>query len=582
MRGLKRTSMLKKMQIEQFVIIDTLEIDLQSGLSILTGETGAGKSILLDAFLMVLGAPADFGAIRQGAEQSIVQMHFAPPAHSAVWELLSCENLASEPQQDIVIRREIARNGSDKTFVNGKPASLPLLKKIGEHLGEIHGQNANHTLFEAANQLKLLDMCGDFSSDLAASVSDAYQQVLRCQKDIADEAAFMEKYSRDLVKFETAVKMMEAASVHEIDYGHIHSEHAKMRTAYETSEAFQEITSCLVASTGAIRMLSACNNALARQQNLDREQLKDLTALLTTALDSARAAGSEANRLAPLYEIDTRPMRAYKQQLDKIDAVAAELELPVEELFPLYKDLSSKVARIRGYRARVTEMEEAIFMAEKHFREQAHLMTQQRIAAGEVLSAEINAELPRLQLPRAEFIVKVEELSERKDVWSEKGFNQIIFMARMNAGMPFSSITETASGGELARLVLAVKIVLQGIQKIPTLVFDEVDVGIGGAAAAALGERIAYVADTTQVIVITHSPQVAAHGDQHLYVSKKMADDTTTSTVRLLARNERIEEISRMLAGAEITGESRAAASSLMDEASAAAVIRRAALQKAG
>ena len=577
--------MLKKLHIEQFVIIDKLDVDLQSGLTILTGETGAGKSILLDALLLILGAPADREAIRQGAEQSVIEMEFTPPSHNPVWKILSAGNFVSpplqNPGQNVVIRREIARSGGDNIFINGKPAALDFLKQAGECLGEIHGQNANHTMFEPANQLRLLDMCGTFPPELIASVSKAYNDVQRFKKELVDENAFIAQYSRDLSGFESMVKKMEATGLQDGDYDFITSEYARLRTAYESSEAFQEITSYLVASTGAINLLSAANKSLARQKNLDQAKLKTLTDLLNLALEKARAASLEANRLGPEYEIDTKPMRAYKEKIDKIAAVSQELEIPVPELFPRYKDLTAKVSRLRGARAKIAAIEDEIRKAEVEFRFQAHLMTEQRIIAGEALAKEINAEMPRLRLMRAEFTVQVDELPDEKDQWTPTGFNRITFMARMNAGMPFSSITETASGGELARLVLSVKIVLQAIQKIPTLVFDEVDVGIGGAAASALGERIAHVADTTQVIVITHSPQVAARGDQHLYVSKKMVGETTTSVVRPLTRDERIEEISRMLAGAEITGESRAAASSLMDEAIAAGEARRASLKRA-
>jgi DNA repair protein RecN (Recombination protein N) len=283
-------------------------------------------------------------------------------------------------------------------------------------------------------------------------------------------------------------------------------------------------------------------------------------------------------RLAPEYDIDTKPIHQYEETLATLQKIAEENKITSEELYGFYEQTSAKLERIRNGQTQMARLGELLEKSESAYREHAHILTEKRIEAGKALSEAITAEMPPLKLLRAQFEVKV--IEKPNDPWTELGFNEITFTARMNPGMPFSPITETASGGELARLILAVKVVLQRVQTIPTLVFDEVDTGIGGAAAAAVGERIARLADTTQVLIITHSPQVASRGNQHLHVSKKTDGVTTTSVVRKLSLEERTDEISRMLAGDEITTESHAAAKSLIDEANRAADIRQEALKQ--
>jgi DNA repair protein RecN (Recombination protein N) len=557
--------MLKRLKIEQFVIIDHLDIDFQSGLTILTGETGAGKSIILDAFLLILGADPDFEAIRQGAEQSNVEAEFAPPPTSAVWPVLEQFKLGNRSDGVIKARREITRAGTDKMWVNGIETSLAPLKELGDLLGEIHGQNANASLSDSKHQMKVLDLAGEFSPGVFDNVREALETLESYVEMQKEETAFVNAHSRDVGDWEQIVKKLEAALVHEIDLPWMRAEYARMITAHESSQTIQEVVSHMISSNGAIKILQAATLSISKQQNLDPAVIGRLNELLAASLENARAAVTECNVIAPQYEIDTKPLWDYKAKLEKIDALAAELGKPAEDLKDYHEDLSDKVYRIRNNAKRMNELNDLIIEAKSEYKKHAQILTQERIKASEGLSAKINLELPKLKLNRAQFSVKVEEMLN--DPWTAKGFNKVTFIGRMNDGMPFSPIAETASGGELARMNLAIKVVLQTILAIPTLVFDEVDVGIGGAAAAALGERIAHLADSTQVITITHSPQVAARGEQHMYVSKKVVDGKTTSATRMLTMEERINEISRMLAGEVITGEASAAAKKLIDEA---------------
>jgi DNA repair protein RecN (Recombination protein N) len=692
--------MLKKLVIEQFVIIDRLDLDFQPGLTVLTGETGAGKSILLDALGLMLGDPASPSAIREGAEQSLVEAYFVPPPYSGVFEYIALQEMseeekvakekaahetaereaqerlaayqeeeqyedeegeyeeeeyyeeeegeyageeeyseeeyaeeeyaeegeyeeeyaeeeqpveaqaeavapeasveaAAEPEPEAApapepepvappksleervaehkgelhIRRITKTDGSEEISVNGKPYTPEKLKKIGSFLGEIHGQNANHTLLDPANQQYLLDLSGNYEPEILQNVANSLQDLRRYQQEREDETAFFTRNIQSQGKIESLVGNMEAIGLHEFTVEQIEAEYFRLLTAHETSEVFQEIVSHLVASNGAIKALTAANMAMKRSENLEAEKMVDLEAFLADALKNARAAVNETTRLAPEYEIDTKPLRIYKEKLIALQKISQENQVHIENMSQFYKDTHAKLERLRGSRDRISELAKLIEKSDLAYRKHAHILTERRIAAGKLLSEEINKNLPPLKLMGAEFKVDVQE--KPNDPWTELGFNIVTFMVRMNPGQPFSKIAETASGGELARTVLALKVVLQAIQSIPTLVFDEVDTGIGGGAAAAVGERIAALAETTQTLVITHSPQVASRADQALHVSKKSDGITTTSVVRTLTLEERTNELSRMLAGDTITDHSRAAAKSLLDEAAAAAEARR-------
>ena len=567
--------MLKKIHIEQFVLIDSIDLEMQPGLTVLTGETGAGKSILLDALGLMLGDPPDTGAIRYGCDQSIIEAVFAPPASNPVWGLLISQQLSDKSQTEFTIRRVMRMDGNDTIEVNGNSVTLEALKEIGTFLCEIHGQNANHQLLDPEYQLSLLDMSGKFPPDAFKNVANALRELKKYRKEQEEETSFYSVHISKLPTYEALVERFEeGARLHEQSIQEIKEEYARLLTAKEACEALQDINARLVASNGAITSLSGSAQALARQKNLDMEKMEKLREFLATALESARNAANEARRLAPEYEIDTGPLHDYRDRIDLLEEIAAEEKVEMEKLEAYYHELRSKVDRLQNGRERMAEFKNLVEKAEIAYRNHAQVLTKYRIAAGEELSKAINIGLPLLKLMGAEFKVQVDERMD--STWTERGFNFVTFMARMNAGQTFSSISETASGGELARLVLALKIVIQTIQTIPTLVFDEVDVGIGGAAAAAVGERIAFLADTTQVLIITHSPQVASRGEQQLHVSKKSTNGATTSSIHVMTFEERVNEISRMLAGDTITSEAQANAQKLLEEAAAAAVIRRA------
>lgn len=566
--------MLKRLTIEQFVIIEKLELDWRAGLTVLTGETGAGKSILLDAMGQILGEESAPESIRAGSTEAKLSATFAPPSKNPAWKILSDNGIADASQGEFTISRTVRLAGEDEILIGEKPVAREILEKIGEQLVEIHGQFANQSLLDPNNQLKLLDLSGAFPREIFDNVANALRDVKRYADELQEENDFIANHKREAPKIEAVVRQFERLGIDRPEaIQEAKQEYDHLLTAKVTSEAFQDILAQLIAANGVVMTLSAANNILTGNKNLDPSKTEILAEHLSEALSHSRAAVTEMRRIAPEYDIDTAPIYALEDILSGLKKISQENKVPFADLGTYFVEQSTKLTRLKNGRERIAELQDLLIKSKNTYRHHAHILTQKRTAAAEVLSEAITAELAPLKLARAQFLVKVEEQANMP--WTPLGLNKVTFTARMNPGQEFSPVSDTASGGELARLILALKVVLQKVQTTTTLVFDEVDVGIGGAAAAAVGERIAQLADDTQVLVITHSPQVASRNDQHFHVSKASDGITTTSSVRTLPLDESIDEISRMLAGDVITAESRAAAKSLVDEAKTAAAARR-------
>ncbi len=568
--------MLKHLLIEQFVIIEKFDLDLEDGLTIFTGETGAGKSILLDALGLLLGDPPNPEAIRQGADRSIMAARFTPPQDNSVWAFLSENNITVPAGGELVIKRILKPDGEDDITVGETAVELEMLRQIGMHLSEIHGQFANQSMLAPENQLNLLDLSGDFPPEVFDNVANALREVNRYKQELEDEKAFQNEHKSNMGAIERVVKRFDAIGMHETLVEEAHHEYDILLTAKDSSEAFQAILSLFIAGNGVVSALSNANNILQSSENLDGEKTQDLAKFLSGSLDNARKAVNEMRRLQPEYEIDLEPLKRYEEMLTVMHDIGEENGIEMQDLYAFYHDMATTLDRLKNGRERLAELEGLLQKSKAAYLHHANILSEWRVSASKALSESITAELPPLRLNKAEF--KVDVNKHPHGTWTEKGFDEVVFTARMNPGMPFSPVSETASGGELARLILGLKVVLQRVQTIPTLVFDEIDVGIGGAAAAAVGERIACLADDTQVLVITHSPQVASRGDRHLFVSKSTDGVTTTSVVHKLTHEERVSEISNMLAGDESTDQSRAAAESLIAEAVKAATVRKAQL----
>lgn len=571
--------MLKRLSIDQFVIIDKLDLHFVRGLTVLTGETGAGKSILLDAMGLLLGDEADRESMRAGANHSTFKAVFDLPGSHPVWKFLDSQKIPAKPGNDIEVERIIGRDGSDVIHVNSTDLALPALKEFGNLLVEIHGQFANQNLLDPMKQLLLLDAYGAYPPEVLGNVARDYYDILRFQKELDEERSFIAKHGHEQSQIEKDLNELTRMGMRENFYEDVQAELHRLINIRETNEIFQSVQAQLVASIGAEPALAIASKTVARQKDLDGDVLEPLENFINIALDNVRKGIAEMVRLMPQYDQDTSAIKKLEATTEAMHRIAREREIdPPNKLFEFYEAQQAKLKRIKNSRALISKLDEALAKAKISYVANAHILTSARIKAAKNLSQAITAEMPPLKLVRAQFEVEVVENINMP--WSDIGINTVTFTARTNPGMPFSPIAKTASGGELARMVLALKVVVQSVLTTCTLVFDEIDTGIGGAAAAAVGERIAQLADSTQVLVITHSAQVAARGLQHLVVSKKTDGVTTETQVVTLSEEERINEISRMLAGDTITPEAKAAALSLINEASAAAKVRAAKIKE--
>lgn len=565
--------MLKTLSIEQFVIIDKLELEFKDGLTILTGETGAGKSILLGAMGLILGEPARFEAIRTGSDQSTIRATLEPPEDHRIWDFLLEHKLCKKSTRSISIDRIIRKDETEEILVNGSEVERDFLRELGTYMIEIHGQFANQSLMDPDNQLRILDLSGDFPPEVFKNVATALAEVHRYKKELEDEKLFLAQHKDKAKRIEQIVRTFDELGMEEGFVPEVLEDYNELLTAKESSEAFQAILSQFIAGNGIVGSLSFANHTINRQANLDEEKVANLKKYLADALENARYAVQEIRNLSPEYEIDTSALAELEHVLGVLHGLSDESGVPLEKLHRLHVELTTKLHRIRNGRERLAELEKLLHDARQAYRHHAHVLTEHRTKAAVRLSTEVTREMAPLKLANAQFEVRVKEDTELP--WTNLGLNTVTFMARMNPGTPFTSIAETASGGEMARMMLALKVVVQEVQMTPTLVFDEVDTGIGGAAASAVGERLAELSGQAQVFVITHSPQVASRGQQHLHVSKQTDGKTTTSVVKALSPEDRVEEISRMLSGHEPTEEAYAAAKRLLAEARTSAEQRK-------
>lgn len=563
--------MLKKLRISQFVIIDEVDLDFKSGLTTLTGETGAGKSIMLDALGIILGDEGEADMIRTGADQAVIEATLEMKASHPCWDILKKHGFDLVPPQ-LVLKRVIARDGRNECFINGNPSSIEAMREMGGTMVEIHGQFANANITDAVYQRDALDAFGGYKESLKGT-ADSWNTLRSLEKALDDEKRFMANSAAERMELQGLVGEMKKLKIKPNEYEGMVVEHTELTRQKLVLETLQSVQAQLVAGSGAVRALSGACRIIDAQIKLDPEILGSIADKLKKSLDMAQAGTTEMYAAMPRFEYDPDRLHKLDERTKSFRRIAEKKEADPNKLYELYLELDARLQRILKAPELIKELEDKVMVARGEYLKHSQALSKARTKAADELSTAITNEFQPLKLGSAAFKVEVSELPSSK--WGPFGINEVSYTARTNFGMPFSTIAKTASGGELARMILALKVILQSVQVTDTLIFDEVDTGIGGAAAAAVGERIAKLADNTQVLVITHSPQVAARGEQHLNVSKTSDNQKTITHVKTLSDSERTDEVARMLAGDVITPEAKANAISLITEAKKAAEIRR-------
>ena len=555
--------MLTALSIRDVVLIERLDLPFGPGLTVLTGETGAGKSILLDSLGLALGARADQGLVRDGAEQASVAACFSPPPGHPALALLAEQGVDLE--DEVVLRRVVGKDGRSRATVNDQPVSVGLLRRAGAMLVEVQGQHEQMGLADPAGHAALLDAFARHAR-LGAAVASAWSAWREAKGGLEAARQALADAAREEDWLRHAAAELQALGPEEGEEDRLATQRQSLQQGERRAEAIAlamaEIAPRDRRSPGPAAALRAAARAL---QRIPAGQ-SDPAAPALAALDRAEEALAEAEmllgRLADAADDDPRQLERAEERLFALRAAARKHGVTPVELPGLLATLLARLEALDTGTAALAELEAAATAARQRYQDAAQALSASRRAAAARLAQAAMQELPPLKLDRARFFVEVTATEEAK--WGAAGADQVRFLIATNPGQTPGALDRVASGGELSRLMLALKVVLSAGSAVPTLVFDEVDSGVGGATAAAVGDRLARVAADVQVLVVTHSPQVAARGAAHLRVAKQVRTGRVRTEVAPLTGAARREEIARMLAGETVTEAARAAADSLL------------------
>lgn len=555
--------MLVSLSIRDFVLIEKLDLDFAraggGGLGALTGETGAGKSILIDALGLALGARAESGAVRRGAAQASVAASFdLPVGHPARQVLI---DQALDVEDVLTLRRLVGADGRGRAFVNDQPASVALLRRLGDTLVEIQGQMEQHGLLDVATHRASLDAFAGLEAPCEA-VRAAWQAWRAAEQASADAAAAAEAARRDEEFLRHAVKELAALSPRADDEEKLTQERQALRAGSALGETLAQALAELEHGRGAVAALRAAHRLVERQADKAAGRLDAALSALDRALSEATEAQAQLEAARDPLDVDPAQLEKIEERLFALRAAARKHGVPVAELAALTEKFAGQLAALDDGEALLKRLAAEAGAARTAYVGAAATLTAARRKGAARLDKAVAGELAPLRLEKAKFVTAVATLPEAE--WSEHGTERVQFMVATNPGTPPALIARIASGGELSRFLLALKVCLARVGDAATIVFDEVDSGIGGATAAAVGERLRRLAKDVQVLVVTHSPQVAALADRQWLIRKTTTRNAASTDVLALDAAGRREEIARMLSGAEVTAEARAAADRLL------------------
>jgi DNA repair protein RecN (Recombination protein N) len=565
--------MLIGLTIRDVVLVEALDLAVGSGLTVLTGETGAGKSIILDALGLATGARADAGLVRAGAERAVAAAVFAPPPGHPVWEYLEEKGLGLDPSEDLVLRRQLGADGRSRAFVNDQAVSVGVLKDLGEYLVEVHGQHETVGLLDSRTHRGLLDAYAGLEGQ-ARAVRAAWKDwraAAAAVEDLKARAAKAQAQAEELTARLAELDRLSPQSGEELALA---EERALLGAAEKALADIKQARDAMGGDSLSNRLAQgfralerAREKAVQAGAGDDHPAVKRIIAA-AEAVDRAITESLEAlaaiDAAADAFDVEPGRLDRAEERLFALRATARKLGVIVDDLPGERVRTAETLRLIEDSEIAVRAAARAASEAEAAYRAAAGGLSAARREAGDRLARSVSAELAPLKLDKAQFRVAVEALPPER--YGPEGVDRIGFEISTNPGAPFGGLGDIASGGELARLALALKASLAGdAGEGPVMIFDEVDQGVGGAVADAVGLRLRRLAVTGQVLVVTHSPQVAARGDVHWKVLKRDAAAGVRTSVHTLSAAEREEELARMLAGAEVTEAARAAARALME-----------------
>jgi DNA repair protein RecN (Recombination protein N) len=550
--------MLRQIAIRDVVLIDRLEIEFAPGLGVLTGETGAGKSILLDALGLALGARADTGLVRSGEAAASVSAEIELPSNHPVHNVLADQGIEWEPGEPLVLRRSLKADGGSRAFAGTSAVSAAVLRDIAALAVEVHGQHDDRGLLNPRGHRALLDAFGRID---AATVAGAWVEVLRIESELAGARATAAEADRDRDYLTHAAAEIEALGPEAGEESRLAEERAAMQAGAKAGDALTGLDELLGGAEGAMAQLRLAARRIERGA-AEHPLLAEALASLDRAVIEASEAEDRIARAADALAFDPARLEAAEARLFDIRALARKHRVEPDALAELGDLMRAQLAAIEQSGERIAQLDAELALARQAFAAAAADLAGRRRAAAERLDAAVAGELAPLKLDAARFRTAIGPAEP-----GPAGTDRVEFEVSTNPGAPFGPLTRIASGGELSRFILALKVALAEAGTAATMIFDEIDRGVGGAVASAIGERLARLAVGSQVLVVTHSPQVAARAEHHYRIEKAHDGGATRTLVRKLTEPERCEEIARMLSGAAITDEARAQAAKLMEAA---------------
>ncbi len=560
--------MLARLSIRDIVLIERLDIEFFRGLAVLTGETGAGKSILLDAFALALGGRGDASLVRHGAEQGQVTAVFdVPKGHPAV-AILSENGLdeaSSANSCEMILRRVQLADGRTRAFINDQAISVQTLKAVGTALVEIHGQHDERALVDAATHRRLLDAFAGLEKDVSA-LEKLWEARRAANSALAEHRAGMERAAREADYLRHASDELKTLAPRDGEETALAERRTAMMQGEKIATDLREAQDAVSGDHSPVASLSAAVRRLERRAANSPALVEPAVKAIDAAINALEEADQHLSKALAAADFDPAELERIEERLFALRAASRKYSTPVDGLAGLAAKYAADVALIDAGAEQLKKLEAAANEADLRYGAAAKKLSAAREKSAQKLDRAVNGELAPLKLERATFTTQIESDPAAP---GPQGFDRIEFWVQTNPGTRPGPLMKVASGGELSRFLLALKVVLSDRGSAPTLVFDEIDTGVGGAVADAIGARLARLASKVQVMAVTHAPQVAARADQHLLISKDALDKgkRVATRVNALAADPRREEIARMLAGAEITAEARAAAERLLKAA---------------
>jgi DNA repair protein RecN (Recombination protein N) len=551
--------MLTSLSVSNIVLIKQLTLDFEPGLTVLTGETGAGKSILLDALGLALGSRADFGLIRRGSQKAQVSAIFNLSQTSQIWEFVAEAGIS--PEDQLILRRQLKSDGKSSASINDVPVSVGLLRQVGDMLVEIQGQFEGRGLLDNGTHVTLLDRAAG-QQQRVSELRQGWQQWADARTELEQALQALNNAKAEEDWLRDAVEILDRLAPQAGEENSLLIERTRLANFSKISEGIARAEDALFGDAGAQNALGIAINAIEKAAEFAGSTLDETLAALQRAETEFAEASSLIHSQSDSLEANPQQLEQLDDRLHALRQQARKHNCVIDDLPQIHQKLVARLSSIEDQSGQISILQNVAAQWQDRYKTLAAAIDDGRKNAAKVLDAAVAAELPSLKLDGASFQTLICQLDEAQ--WGPNGTSTVRFEASTNVGIAPGPIDKIASGGELSRFLLALKVVLEASNDPRSLIFDEVDSGVGGAVAAAVGERLARLGKVVQTIVITHSPQVAARGAHHLRIYKTASDDTVISGAETLSAAQRTEEIARMLAGETITAEARAAAIALL------------------